>query len=308
MTQWQVHIPKRSGLTSELGSNRIEGGLRTKGQFHKKSEPGSPLVSVITVVRDGEKYLEQTIQSILNQTYDNIEYIIVDGASTDGTLDIVRKYEEQIAYWISEPDQGLYDAMNKGSIIATGDYALYLHEGDYFSSSDSVERMFKGGFETAQPPLLIIGNMKMALNDELLDWVLPASQHHVSKYNPPFQGTFIASSIYKTIPYNTLFAIGADTYFWARLRQLGLFRFKYVDCTVAVHRLGGISNARNTEYQRYVEREIIRYIQARQFSVLRLLKWALLANVKKGVRSILGDKIYYKYMLYGVYLFRKRFL
>ena len=73
-----------------------------------------PLISIITVVFNGAKHLEETILSILNQSYPNIEYIIIDGGSTDGTLDIIKKYENYIDYWISEPDNGIYDAMNRG--------------------------------------------------------------------------------------------------------------------------------------------------------------------------------------------------
>ncbi|HAI20244.1 MAG TPA: glycosyltransferase, partial [Xanthomarina gelatinilytica] len=80
-----------------------------------------PLVSIITVVYNGAKTLEQTILSVLNQTYKNIEYIIIDGESTDGTLDIIEMYRDKISTCISEPDEGLYDAMNKGVSIANGE-------------------------------------------------------------------------------------------------------------------------------------------------------------------------------------------
>ena len=91
-----------------------------------------PKISIITVVYNGEKYLEETIQSVINQTYDNVEYIIIDGGSTDGTLDIIRKYEERIDYWVSERDKGIYDAMNKGIDVASGDGLIFLNAGDYF--------------------------------------------------------------------------------------------------------------------------------------------------------------------------------
>src|SRR5574341_1280947 len=115
-------------------SARAEGGLRTRGQFYKKSENERPLVSVITVVRNGEKYLEQTILSVINQTYDNIEYIVIDGGSTDGTLDIIRRYDNQIAYWMSEPDSGIYYAMNKALDLIKGMGHIFFNAGDYFVS------------------------------------------------------------------------------------------------------------------------------------------------------------------------------
>lgn len=108
-----------------------EGGLRTKGYF-KKSYEGKPLISVITVVFNGEKYLEETILSVLNQTYDNVEYIIIDGGSTDGTLDIIKKYDHAIDYWVSERDKGIYDAMNKGVVSSCGDWISFLGSGDSY--------------------------------------------------------------------------------------------------------------------------------------------------------------------------------
>src|SRR3990172_7180600 len=110
---------------------KSEGGLRTKG-IYRKSQEERPLISVITVVYNGAKYIEQTIQSVINQTYDNIEYIIVDGASTDNTLKIINKYEDRIDYWISEADSGLWNAMNKGVRLATGDILNFLNSDDFY--------------------------------------------------------------------------------------------------------------------------------------------------------------------------------
>lgn len=108
-----------------------EGGLRTRGYF-KQSYEEKPLISIITVVFNGEKYLEETIQSVINQTYDNVEYIIIDGGSTDGTLEIIKKYEDYIDYWVSEKDKGLYDGLAKGFKLATGDILGYINAGDYY--------------------------------------------------------------------------------------------------------------------------------------------------------------------------------
>ncbi len=98
--------------------------------------------SIITVVFNGENLIEGTIQSVVNQTYPNIEYIIVDGASKDGTMDIVNKYVDKFPIlWISAPDKGLYDAMNKGLKMATGDFVLFLNAGDRLFDIKTLEKM-----------------------------------------------------------------------------------------------------------------------------------------------------------------------
>jgi glycosyltransferase involved in cell wall biosynthesis len=106
--------------------------------------------SIITVVFNGELLLEGTILSVLNQTYPNIEYIIVDGASRDGTRTIVQKYAQQFENqwntgftfrWLSEPDKGLYDAMNKGQRLATGDFLLFLNAGDHLFATDTLAKI-----------------------------------------------------------------------------------------------------------------------------------------------------------------------
>ncbi len=104
--------------------------------------PDKPLVSIITIVRNGARTLEQTIQSVISQSYGNIEYIIIDGASTDGTLEIIKKYEDKIAHWVSEPDAGISDAMNKGIKLSNGELVGILHSGDYYKK-DAVEEIVK---------------------------------------------------------------------------------------------------------------------------------------------------------------------
>lgn len=98
-------------------------------------------ISIITIVYNGVDLLEDTIKSIIGQSYPNIEYIIVDGASKDGTLDIIKKYEEHIDQWVSEPDKGLYDAMNKGIKMASGDYLWFMNCGDHIHQMNTVQQM-----------------------------------------------------------------------------------------------------------------------------------------------------------------------
>jgi glycosyltransferase involved in cell wall biosynthesis len=97
-----------------------------------------PLVTIVTVVLNNEAFIEGTIQSVLSQTYRNIEYIIIDGGSTDGTLNIIRKYEKFISFWVSEKDKGIYDAMNKGLKLAKGRWLNFMNSGDTFYSKDTI--------------------------------------------------------------------------------------------------------------------------------------------------------------------------
>jgi glycosyltransferase involved in cell wall biosynthesis len=102
----------------------------------------NPKLSIITIVYNNVEAIERTMLSVLNQTYNNIEYIIIDGASTDGTLAIIERYKERLAKLISEQDQGIYDAMNKGLAMATGDYVLFMNSGDEIYSVDTVADVF----------------------------------------------------------------------------------------------------------------------------------------------------------------------
>ncbi|MFB0493783.1 glycosyltransferase involved in cell wall biosynthesis [Mucilaginibacter sp. OAE612] len=102
----------------------------------------NPRLSVITIVYNNVRDIERTIRSVINQTYTNIEYIIVDGLSNDGTLQVIDKYKSQITKFISEKDEGIYDAMNKGLALTTGDYVIFMNSGDEFYDNETVAAVF----------------------------------------------------------------------------------------------------------------------------------------------------------------------
>jgi glycosyltransferase involved in cell wall biosynthesis len=115
----------------------IHGGIRSRGGV-KKQSTDKPLVSVVTVVFNGSSEIENTIRSVLKQKYGNVEYIIVDGCSTDSTLEIVKKYDDKIDYWVSCKDRGIYDAMNFGASLANGVWLNFMNCGDEFFSEHSL--------------------------------------------------------------------------------------------------------------------------------------------------------------------------
>ena len=114
----------------------------------------SPVFSIITVARNAIEVLEQTILSVLNQTYHHIEYIIIDGASTDGTINTILHYKSGLSYWISEHDDGLYDAMNKGLREATGDYVWFLNAGDVLKHNEIVAELSQIAMRNEMPDIL----------------------------------------------------------------------------------------------------------------------------------------------------------
>ena len=120
-----------------------------------------PTFSIITITYNAERWLERTILSVLSQSYPNIEYILIDGASKDKTVEIIKQYESGISSWISEPDKGLYDAMNKGLKLATGDYVWFLNAGDTLYTADTVQRIVASLKKKVSLPDVIYGETRI---------------------------------------------------------------------------------------------------------------------------------------------------
>lgn len=188
------------------GKRRAEGGMRLHGQY-KRSRPGKPLVSIVTTVFNRETVLERAMCSVFAQTYDNIEYILVDALSSDGTLDKIFKYDDVVDYYVSEPDGGMYEGINKGLSLATGDYILILNSDDWYNG-DAVETLVNavqttdveyvsalasevdvhGQFLRDIPPMPFGENirMRMPLRHELM--LVPSSMYDaVGGYDPSYR-------------------------------------------------------------------------------------------------------------------------
>ncbi|MDR2409028.1 MAG: glycosyltransferase [Bacteroidales bacterium] len=176
----------------------------------KKFLLGQPVLTVITVVYNGEKTLEETVRSVTGQTYRNIEYVIIDGASRDGTLEIIRKYQDKIDVWISEPDRGIYDAMNKGIDLAHGEWINFMNAGDYFYSSETISEFI--GMNPDGNYHYYGDNIYFTQN---ISWVFLASLHHKTdflKHNTfSHQAVFYSLNCLKEAgKYNTVLKISAD--------------------------------------------------------------------------------------------------
>ena len=137
-------------------ANRLEDGTPLEDNFDRKLNCNNPIVSVITICLNAEKTIEQTIQSVINQTYNSIEYLIIDGGSMDSTLDIIRKYDNRIDYWVSEPDDGTSDAINKGIQMSRGELIGILCADDFYERN-AVETIIEN--YSAATPKIYHGDM-----------------------------------------------------------------------------------------------------------------------------------------------------
>lgn len=164
-------------------------------------------VTVVTVTYNAEKYLEQTIKSVIEQDYSNIEYIIIDGASTDGTINIIKKYEKYITRWISEPDNGIYDAMNKGIDLATGEWINFMNAGDTLVDNilSFINPYLNNNID------LFYGGMNYVKEDGSYFYMPPYDLSNIYKRMPLcHQSLFIKTSIMKKYKYSTDFKINGD--------------------------------------------------------------------------------------------------
>ena len=139
VSQTDKFVGRHTRYPDLTGKRQAEGGKRLQGEIPEGRE-GTPLVTIITVCWNSAKTIEQAFQSVRNQTYTNIEYVVVDGGSSDGTVDLLKAHEDLIDYYVSEPDNGLYFAMNKGLELARGDYILFLNSDDWYEL-ETVEKL-----------------------------------------------------------------------------------------------------------------------------------------------------------------------
>lgn len=198
-------------------------------------------VSIITVCLNSEQYLEKTIKSVLNQTYPNIEYIIIDGNSTDKTIEIIKKYESRITKWISESDNGIYDAMNKGIALCKGEIIYFLNSGDYLYANNIIQKISNkflnhdiigvyGNVESIDG----IGNKKIRGGKISYNNLLYKRLCH--------QALFVRKELFDEFgTFSTFFKFSSDHEFIIKCIKKYNNRFIYIDDIISVYLSGGAS-------------------------------------------------------------------
>jgi glycosyltransferase involved in cell wall biosynthesis len=204
-------------------------------------------VSIITIVYNNRATFEECVNNVLSQSYKEIEYIVVDGGSNDGTIDIIQAYRERISQWISEPDHGIYDAMNKGIKMANGEVIGFLHSSDVYAHPRVIEGVVKV-FENSNVSS-VYGDLQYVdqkdLNRVIRHW--KSSPYRRGKFKqgwmPPHPTFFVRREIYEKFGnFNTHFQIAGD--YELMLRFLERYRISavYIPEVLVKMRWGGISN------------------------------------------------------------------
>lgn len=193
-------------------------------------------ISIVTVCYNAERYIENVFLSVKFQTYSNIEYIVVDGESNDGTLDVIKKYEGVISRWISEPDNGVYDAMNKALDLATGDFLLFLGADDHFISYDTISNAVQF---MNQKDYVYYGDVYRNVRNDLYRGKF--SKYLLACENICHQAIFYPKSVYKQVKYDLNYPIYADYIY--NIRNWRKYTYKYIPVCIAYFNCTGVSGA-----------------------------------------------------------------
>lgn len=249
-------------------------------------------VSIITIVYNNVQYIESCIKSVLSQTYSNIEHIIIDGGSTDGTLDVIKPYIPNLGYFVSERDNGLYNALNKGIKVATGDVIGILHSDDFFYETNTIEKIVNS-FASSNADLLYANGMYVEReNHENIKRVYKSKPFKKRFLNfgwiPLHTTIYVKKEIFKDYGlYDESYHIASDYEISLRWFQEEQIRKHFLDHWVVKMRLGGKST--NFRLQKRKSLEDLDIIKKRKllglttlfFKIFRKVKQYLITKIKK---------------------------
>lgn len=193
-------------------------------------------LSIITINYNNRDGLRKTIESVVNQTWQELEYIIIDGGSTDGSVEVIKEYADRIDYWVSEPDKGIYNALNKGVAVAKGEYCNFMNSGDCLYDSDTLEKVFA----TLPTADIVCGNtyssyLKVPPQEITFEFLFNESICH--------QCAFIRTTLMQKYGYDEKYKIVADRKFFVQALLLDNCSYQAIDVNVVKYDITGFSSA-----------------------------------------------------------------
>lgn len=241
-------------------------------------------ISVVTVVKNQKDKLPITINSVLNQSYKNLEYIIIDGASSDGSVDLIKSLINKKVKFISEKDNGLYFAMNKAIDLASGEYIIFMNAGDYFFNNTCIESIFKD----TQDAAVIYGNTEI-IYDKKNTKILNIKNHsHKYHHNFIHQSSFTRIDIMKKFKFDTSYKIAADTNFFTTIFNEG-HNFLYINKIISCFDASGISS--NISFRIFYEDLKIGQKYNKLFFISHIAKYIFSLIPRMIIKKLMPKKI-----------------
>lgn len=245
----------------------------------------APTLTIVTVTYNAAALLEKTILSVLEQTYNNVEYIIIDGNSTDATVESIKKYKDQLTYWESKPDRGIYHAMNKAVDKATGEWICFLNAGDVFD-----DKFVLGKIVSAIPAdksvKILYGNVITLGKDGERNEKIASAPCNKHRMYFCHQSAFVLTSVLRTYPFDESYKMSADFKFFKESYYRG-DGFMYLPFPVAIYDMSGVSNTNraaglreNMDVIKEVDMGIVKY----KF-LLKLFFSLTILNIRNGMKA-----------------------
>ena len=249
-------------------------------------DSGKPIISVVTVVYNAAKELPETIRSVKNQSYENIEYIVVDGASTDGTLNVIKENETFIYTWLSEPDNGVYDAMNKALKYATGDWVIFLGAGDIL-----LNVLHDVAIHLTDPLTVYYGDVYQPGKHRI--YAGRFNRHKLSRINIPHQAIFYPKQLLTEKQFELKYRIMADYVFNIQVYGAGRFNFECLRMLIAIYEdAEGLSScnrdmAFDSDHYRILQ-ENFGATTGYEYAIREFLRTIEREYLRKGLRKLKG--------------------
>ncbi|WP_288154699.1 glycosyltransferase family 2 protein [Phocaeicola sartorii] len=251
-------------------------------------------VSVITINYNNVQGLKTTIQSVISQSYKDMEYIIVDGGSTDGSVDLLMEYSDKISKCICEPDNGVYNAMNKGVSIASGEYCIFMNSGDGFWNSDVLENIFSKHIDAG-----VLAGKTYCFKNGRFSSMRSAPKKITMKYlyanSINHQAMLIKTALLREYPYDETLKVYSDWKFCIQTLVVNNLSYQFVDYVIAKYDLSGVSA--NAKFKEEKQRVLLEYFPQRILCDYELLckKKLYKALLQKCVHIV--QRLYYCFFI-----------
>jgi glycosyltransferase involved in cell wall biosynthesis len=271
-----------------------QGGLRTKGIL-KESSVEFPLISIVMVTWNAEKHFRQALESVVYQEYPNKEIIVVDGGSSDGTLNIIAEFSASVDYWISEPDKGIYDAMNKGILLSSGAWIGFKNADDWYTPGTF--RHLSEKIKSSPDVDLWYGNSYSVIHEEPLKLSPFFTNHATLGSNPGIDHrcSFVKAEAHRKTLFDLRYKLAADLDVFWRLRKQGLV-FRHTGTFMAYKRFGGASDGTRILSESFmVNREHAGLVFALRSVLESRLRFWIWKTGNVILRFLLGEKGFHRF-------------